>query len=584
MDSIMKKLMAIWALLLVTAFAAAQAEGVSTTVMVYMCGSNLETLNGSASEDIMEMLESGFDREQINLVLMTGGAKEWQGISADPSVTSIWDVSRRGGTLRQRWQGSLLNMGQPDTLTFFLQYAAENYPADRYALILWDHGGGPLSGICWDEVASDHLTLEELEGALAASPFADKGLEWIGFDACLMASAEVAWRMEPFARYMIASEETEPSYGWNYGFLNGLEQDADGAQTGTRIISHYIGSARAQDRVTLSCIDLSRIDGLRDALDVYFSYMGQTLNEETFSERSNLRKASEDFGRSFTRAVTDTVSGDYDLVDVGSLLSLIQAESWMRLEALEALERCIVASGSSAGDSYGLSIYFPLYNKTAFQRGWRDAYTKLNFSDGYTQYVKKFGDILTQGSLVSWLDLPITSSPVYASDAVWLSTQLSPEQLKNVASVRLVAMGSEEFGVNYRAYVSEPLEIGEDGQVKALYDFTTLHAVDDLDGHSMTPPIGFDVTDEGYFAVRATASHSLSGDDADSAELILIYERDGQSASLTLRNVYVYDEQTASYSNRIGFAMEDYPYLSFPRTYRIEPWPTEQGMSGSYEL
>lgn len=42
-------------------------------------------------------------------------------------------------------------MGEPENLTRFLSYAAQNYPADRFGLILWDHGNGPLIGYGMDK-------------------------------------------------------------------------------------------------------------------------------------------------------------------------------------------------------------------------------------------------------------------------------------------------------------------------------------------------------------------------------------------------------------------------------------------------
>ena len=58
-------------------------------------------------------------------------------------------------------------MGDQDTLASFLRYGQENRPAQSYALILWDHGGGPLEGVCWDETSGmDHLSLREVTGAL----------------------------------------------------------------------------------------------------------------------------------------------------------------------------------------------------------------------------------------------------------------------------------------------------------------------------------------------------------------------------------------------------------------------------------
>ena len=35
-----------------------------------------------------------------------------------------------------------VNMGDPQSLVDFVNWAKTNYPADHYCLVLWDHGGG----------------------------------------------------------------------------------------------------------------------------------------------------------------------------------------------------------------------------------------------------------------------------------------------------------------------------------------------------------------------------------------------------------------------------------------------------------
>ncbi|MBQ6269279.1 MAG: TraB/GumN family protein, partial [Bacteroidetes bacterium] len=50
--------------------------------------------------------------------------------------------------------------------TYFLNYAKKNYEAKRYGLILWDHGGGAVSGFGYDENDPDEeetLTIDNTE-------------------------------------------------------------------------------------------------------------------------------------------------------------------------------------------------------------------------------------------------------------------------------------------------------------------------------------------------------------------------------------------------------------------------------------
>ena len=89
-------------------------------------------------------------------------------------------------------------MGDPETLYDFIKFCEENYPADRKALILWNHGGGSDGGICYDEIFDmDDITFAELKEAFVRlygeSPY-EKPFELIGFDACLMATLDTRYR------------------------------------------------------------------------------------------------------------------------------------------------------------------------------------------------------------------------------------------------------------------------------------------------------------------------------------------------------------------------------------------------------
>ena len=175
--------------------ASAQAPERRLTLMIYMCGSNLESSYGSASADIQEMLAAAPGLDGATVLVMTGGSTSWA-TGYDAGQTQITELGKRG--MRVVWRSDALNMGAPETLTQLLRFGVTQYPAQDYALIMWNHGGGPLEGVCWDELFSmDRLSLSELTGAIAAAGMPQK-LSWIGFDACLMSSIEVACALEPY--------------------------------------------------------------------------------------------------------------------------------------------------------------------------------------------------------------------------------------------------------------------------------------------------------------------------------------------------------------------------------------------------
>ena len=133
------------------------ASAKSATVMVYMCGSDLESGYGAASADIEEMLEADLG-DNVNVVLETGGASGWSFSSeADPSTRQRWVLENGEANLVQdSGEATMLDEGE---VADFCSWAAEKYPADRYILIFWDHGGGTIGGFGYDAVSYTQLTL-----------------------------------------------------------------------------------------------------------------------------------------------------------------------------------------------------------------------------------------------------------------------------------------------------------------------------------------------------------------------------------------------------------------------------------------
>ena len=185
------------------------------TLMVYICGTDLESEAGMASNDIVEMTKAKLS-DKVNIIICTGGAKKWQIQGISNSVHQFYKVDSSSGQLvRLEDNRGSKPMTDPATLTDFIKYCAQNYPANRNELILWDHGGGSVTGFGYDEKNGngDSMTLAGINTALKN---AGVTFDFIGFDACLMATAETALVLDNYADYLIASEETEPGIGWYY--------------------------------------------------------------------------------------------------------------------------------------------------------------------------------------------------------------------------------------------------------------------------------------------------------------------------------------------------------------------------------
>ena len=66
-----------WPVLLLCLLLAGIACAEKTTLMVYMCGSNLETEYALASRDLQEMMNSGYDRTSTEILILAGGSRKW---------------------------------------------------------------------------------------------------------------------------------------------------------------------------------------------------------------------------------------------------------------------------------------------------------------------------------------------------------------------------------------------------------------------------------------------------------------------------------------------------------------------------
>lgn len=174
----------------------------TATIMIYMCGTDLESRSGMGTSDIQEMLAADFGN-QINLLVYTGGCSGWRNDQVSSRTNQIWQIKNGKMACLEKNLGSV-PMTDPATLTGYIQYCAKKFPASRYELIFWDHGGGSISGYGYDEkfASSGSMGLSGIDTALKN---AGVKFDFIGFDACLMATAENALMLTQHGDYLIAS-------------------------------------------------------------------------------------------------------------------------------------------------------------------------------------------------------------------------------------------------------------------------------------------------------------------------------------------------------------------------------------------
>lgn len=272
------------------------------TVMLYCVGSNLESSDKLATQTLIEAMEAEYN-DDINFIVMTGGAKRWHtpseylsgAESIDPQYNQVWRLEgKRSGESHGKM--TLLEstgiagcgetrMSKPETLTAFLDYSCENYPAGSYDLILWDHGGGPVDGFGYD-YRGGSLSLSDLYNAFSESWLIQSGkrLEMIDFDACLMGSTEVVTALGDFADYFICSPEEVPGGGQNHKvWLNAVKQTPamNGFEIGKLIADDftetYKNSEKDSECAVMAVVDTKKYK--ENMLPLLSGLSGTLLNE-----------------------------------------------------------------------------------------------------------------------------------------------------------------------------------------------------------------------------------------------------------------------------------------------------------------
>ena len=539
----MKRFLAVLLLMLSFLLPAAAEEEPELLILLYMTGSNLETEGGAASRDLTEIMEYLPEDGSVQVLALLSGSREWE-MDVSEGETSVYRVSREG--LFKVRPGSLTSMGRAETLSDFLNWAYDTCPAKEYALILWDHGGGPVLGVCFDELfegdsGMDSLTLAELSRALADSPFAQRKLSWIGFDACLMASVETACAVAPYAGYMIASQELEPGEGWNYAFLveaAGLT----GEETGRRIVDCYreerSGSLAS---ATLSVTDLSRMEDVAREMTAFFG--GVDLTRDSYG---NFARSRVD-----TKAVACSAPVNYDLVDLMDLLDVLGESGADCGSLMEALREAVVCNWSNTPFLNGLSLYYPFYNKGNYVSPWASLYQNVDFSSGYTDFLGSFTKVWLGESLTDWNSTHVLEQQARETSAVF-TLQLPRQQLEQLAEARLVVLGRGGWGMNpdnyFFVYSSRDVSVSESGLLAAAYQGQCL-AILGENGEPLTGAITYEEFDGGIGLRVVLSRGEILDPDWDSAAAYLIYAQD-EEGNWTLTRALRLDDDEAQAGRR----------------------------------
>lgn len=372
------------------------------TIMIYMCGSDLES--GSyrlASGDITEILGVSGQPDDVNIIIETGGAKSWastHGISS--SSLQRWHVENKKLVLDKSLTKA--SMGLTSTLTSFINWGLSEYPAQKTGLIYWNHGGA-MMGCCYDENFDDDNLLNNERNSALSSAFSTQGrtvdnysdkLEFIGYDCCLMQVQDIAEFDSHYARYGIASQESENGEGWDYDtWVDDLYAGKSTETILKAVVDGFIADNGGVNKTgsdynqTLSYLDYSQMSAYKTAWENMASYLKN--NVVTSSNKTSwisLIKGCKNFGDD---DYTDNYM-DFCIFDVKDFLNKLKANSTFYKGDMSSLVTAVESAFTNlvkysvaqkgAGNAYGLCFWYNVSNSSS---GMSDYYTssQTNFTN-----------------------------------------------------------------------------------------------------------------------------------------------------------------------------------------------------------
>ncbi len=360
-----------------------------------------------------------------------------------------------------------VNMGDPLVLADFITWGAANYPANRYALIIWDHGAG-WNGVAFDSDTADFgqpdfLSLGDLTGALTqALPQAgvDK-LDLIGFDACLMGQLDVFQTLAPFANFAIGSEELTPGSGWDYRAILGQLADEpamDGARLAQQIAANFVDYytlIEPDDFVTMTAVNLAQIDEVETAV----TQLAQTLAADPGQAASavgDARSGAEAFARVYANDFDHFAA--IDLHHFAAVLAQRSPDEAVQAAAkgvMAAVETAVLANehGSGFKNSGGIAIYFPRLAQF-YDAAYAQTTANTAWDSFLTGYYESASDQLPPPQIILASG---RSEPVGAQNPAYLDFQIVGREIEQVSLLggRYEADGRRRL-VEFDTLIPEP--------------------------------------------------------------------------------------------------------------------------------
>lgn len=541
----------------------------SRTIMIYMVGSDLESKAGLATIDLDGIDYESMDNENINVLLIAGGAKEWNNDYIDEDETSIYELKENG--FEKVKTQEIKNMGDSEVLSDFLEYGYENYKTDEYDLIFWNHGGAIL-GSEFDELSDDYLSLSDWNEALQDSPFnAENKLEMIIFSTCLNGTIEVAETFVDYAKYLVASEEVTigTQLDGDLKYINEVTSKDSAYDVALKYISAYKKKVNDYKELykaykgeenyiysTYSLIDLSKIKELEKSVDEFFEDIDVSKNYNKIAKvRSNL----------YQYAYNSSDDPTYDMVDLYNLVDGLKELSPTKADKLlKNIEKAVLYNYATNSQSRGISVYFPYNGGIEYQNAFLKLYKSFDSFDKYEEFISDFSAVKT--SSYKKLDYKNNNINLNSNETTAdFTLELTDEQKESYAKASYIVFRDNKNGYFLPVYKGD--EVNLDGNtLSANIKNKQLKAVSTDDStENIITLFETEVTDEyikynTIVTLEDFGAGDLSDWKMDTATMSLIYDKNNDTTKIG-SVVLITDEEYIP--NSVAIDLKDYTHVAF---------------------
>lgn len=496
----------------------------------------LGSVAGSGNLSISALVDRAGEYSDASVL----GIEDWEGgkllnLDSPGAATEVEDLGD-------------IDTGDPQVLADFITQGIQRFPADNYALVISDHGAS-WPGVGGDEGSGyNSLDLAELNLAISTglSNAGVEKLDLLGFDACLMATYEVASALAPYADRLLASQELEPGHGWDYTAFELAAQGASVDELGTAIIEGFAAQARQQETdasITLSLVDLNQMPAVDAAVAEFSSALTERVSAVAPAVGRTLAQTL-GFGR------TPDPAEDVHMTDLGILAGELsvqavdvapQAENVVR-----AINDAVIArvDGQATRGATGLSIYFPSTGTY-----YDPAYSALSVSTGWDSFLETYytaGQAIPEQEQAAFVE---TDTYIEFGDGgVYIGGDFEPAAVGNISSAYIQYGFWTEDG-SLALFGDEDANYVGDGTtfISSFFDLTKLQISDGVDTMDAYLSLGY--SDDGLFLIDvpmiAQDASDTTGETAE--DIILEIGVDPETGDVLSEVYFVLQEETGMY-------------------------------------